>query len=173
MRQYSTQIKGLISGEEGVDAPVPILFEEDYGPIDEDDKVKLDDQSSIWHLESYRSMLMSQLSHDDALNSLKIVRLPEVFADPPIFSIKNFLRSQEEDADETTQIMARYEGRTRPMRNKPLLEEYLRESELDPSKTLSFTTNSNLFYNSVKLVEQYLNWHFTKSLNVNMFHLQF
>ena len=54
-----------------------------------------------------------------------------------------------------------------------MLDEYLRECEFDPEKVVCYTTNSNLVYNTVKLVEKYLSWHFTKSQNVNMFHLQF
>ena len=46
------------------------------------------------------------------------------------------------------------------------------ESELDPRKTVCYTTNSTMLFNAVKQVEKYLNWHFTKSKNVNMFHLQ-
>ena len=51
----------------------------------------------------------------------------------------------------------------KPIRRKPLLDEFLVESELDPEKTVCFTTNSNLIYNSVKLVEEHLGWYFTKS----------
>ena len=40
---------------------------------------------------------MSQLSRDDVISSLRIVNLPEVFSDPPVFSIKNFMREEEED----------------------------------------------------------------------------
>ena len=49
----------------------------------------------------------------------------------------------------------------------------MKECELDPIDTVCFTTNSNFFYNAVKLVDGHLNWHFTKSQNVNMFHFQF
>lgn len=98
--------------------------------------------------------------------------MPEVFADPPVFSIKNFIRG-EEDQEEVEAIITKYKGSVRPIRAKPLLDEYMRECELDPIDTVCFTTNSNFFYNAVKLVDGHLNWHFTKSQNVNMFHFQF
>jgi hypothetical protein len=113
------------------------------------------------------------MSREDAMSQLKIVQLPEDFADPPVFSIKNFLRSDEEESDEeVNDILFKFEGTARPQRSKPLLDEYLRECGLDPLKVLCFTTNSNLVYNTVKLVDKYLNWHFTKSQNVNVFHVQ-
>ena len=57
---------------------------------------------------------MSQLSRDEVISSLKIVKLPEVFSDPPVFSIKNFIRDVEEDEDEIKRIKDRYEGSIRP-----------------------------------------------------------
>ena len=57
---------------------------------------------------------MSQLSRDEVISSLKIVKLPEVFSDPPVFSIKNFIRDFEDDADEIKRIKDRYEGSIRP-----------------------------------------------------------
>ena len=172
MKQYSSQIKGLIKGDEEEPQMHDYLDRDAYTPIDEDAKVKLSDQSSIWHLESYRSLLMSQLSREDVISSLRIVRLPEVFSDPPVFSIVNFIRDQEEEAEQVKKIKDRYEGTIRPKRTKPLLDDFLRESDLDPQKTVCFTTNSNLVYNSVKLVDKHLDWYFTKSQNVNMFHMQ-
>ena len=58
------------------------------------------------------------------------------------------------------------------MRSKPLLDEFIRESERSVEKTVCYTTNSSMIYNTVKLVDQHLNWYFTKSQNVNMFHMQ-
>ena len=69
-------------------------------------------------------------------------------------------------------ILARHAATCKPMRSKLLLDEFLVEYDLDPTKTVCFTTNSVMIYNTVRLVEQYLNWHFTKSQNVNLFHLQ-
>ena len=39
---------------------------------------------------------MSQLSRDDVMSSLRIVQLPEVFSDPPVFSIANFIRDEDD-----------------------------------------------------------------------------
>ena len=69
---------------------------EAYSPIEESHNIGLSDQSSIWHLESYRSLLMSQLSREDVISALRIVQLPEVFSDPPVFSITNFIRDEDE-----------------------------------------------------------------------------
>ena len=116
---------------------------------------------------------MSQMSREDTMSQLKIVKIPEVLADPPRFNIENFIRSEEEQSnDEVNDILSKFKGTDWPKRSKPLLDEYLRECELDPKKVVCFTTNSNLVYNTVKLVDKYLKWHFTKSQNVNMFHLQ-
>lgn len=124
----------------------------------------LSDQSSIWHLESYRSLLMSQMSREDTKSHLKIVSIPEVFADPPVFSIRNFMRSDEQECrDEVGKILKKYRSTCVPQKKKPLLDEFLRECDLDPLKVVSFTTNSSHVYNSVKLVDHHLNWHFTKS----------
>ena len=62
MKQYSSQIKGLIKRPDDVEETYMEYSEREeevYSPIDEDQKIRLDDQSSIWHLESYRSLLMS------------------------------------------------------------------------------------------------------------------
>lgn len=65
------------------------------------------------------------------------MQLPEVFADPPVFSIASYQRKLEEEDDGegekvVAKILERYEGTVRPHRTKPLLDEYLRECELDP-----------------------------------------
>ena len=99
------------------------------------------------------------------------MKLPEVFSDPPVFAILNFLRDSVDDEPEVKKVMEKYLGTERPQRKKHLLDEYLIECEQDPAKTVCFTTNSNLVYKTVKLVEDHLGWHFTKSQNVNLFHL--
>ena len=68
--------------------------------------------------------------------------------------------------------MAQHRDTSKPMRTKPLLEDFLRECDLTPERTVCFTTNSSMIYNTVKMVEHHLNWHFTKSQNINLFHLQ-
>ena len=85
MGQYSSQIKDILKGDEV--SEIIELSRQAYTPIEEDEKFRLSDQSSIWHLESYRSLLMSQLSREDVISGLRIVQLPEVYADPPVFSI--------------------------------------------------------------------------------------
>lgn len=40
---------------------------------------------------------MSQMSREDTKSQLKIVSIPEVFADPPVFSIRNFMRDEDQD----------------------------------------------------------------------------
>ena len=57
---------------------------------------------------------MSQLSREEVISSLRIVKLPEVFSDPPVFSIVNFIRDIEEDAEEIKKIKDMYEGTIRP-----------------------------------------------------------
>ena len=115
-------------------------------------KATLSDQSSIWHLESYRSLLISQMSREDLVSGLRICSLPEVFADPSVFSIVNYIRSPDE-ADEVKEIMNLHNSTQKPMRKKPLLDEFLRESERNPENTVCFTTNSNMIYNAVKLID--------------------
>ena len=48
------------------------------------------------------------------ISSLRIVKLPEDFSDPPVFSIKNFIRDVEEDEELIRRIKDKYEGTTRP-----------------------------------------------------------
>ena len=43
-----------------------------------------------------------------------------------------------------------------------LLEKILLESSYDPSKVVSFTTNSNMVYDLYKKIDPVLNWYFTK-----------
>lgn len=117
---------------------------------------------------------MSRLSRDDVISGLKMISIPEVFADPPVFSIKNFLRSDDDPTDqaEVAVILEKYNGTFKPMRTKTLLTEFLEECELDTERTLCFTTNSQMIYGCYKLLEKHLSWYFSKSLNVNLFHLQ-
>jgi len=51
---------------------------------------------------------MSQMSREDAMSQLKIVQSQEVFADPPVFSIKNFVRSEEESSEEVNDILNKF-----------------------------------------------------------------
>ena len=79
MQQYSSQIKGLIKGPPvAVTENQQMYFDDNaYSHIDQKDHklpIKLTDRSSIWHLESYRSLLMSQLSRDELISSLKLVQ---------------------------------------------------------------------------------------------------
>lgn len=89
MKDYSAQIKGIFEGDE--DPP-----EEDTNFRFDASGDELSEVSSIWHLESYRSRLMSRLSRDDVISSMRVVSVPEVFADPPVFSINNFLLSADD-----------------------------------------------------------------------------
>ena len=86
MKDYSAQIQGIFEGAE--DPPSEHLEFAEGG--------KLSEASSIWHLESYRSRLMSRLSRDDVISGLRVVTIPEVFADPPVFSLSNFLRDPDD-----------------------------------------------------------------------------
>ena len=126
MKDYSAQIKGIIEGDE--DPP-----EDDQNFIYASGE-KLSEASSIWHLESYRSRLMSRLSREDVISGLKVVSIPEVFADPPVFSIVNYIRSNDDanDLAEVETMMKKYNGTFKPMRTKSLLTEFMEECELDP-----------------------------------------
>ena len=68
-------ISGIIGKEDD-------YLRRDYMREGREGKATLSDQSSIWHLESYRSLLISQMSREDLVSGLKICSLPEVFADP-------------------------------------------------------------------------------------------
>ena len=113
---------------------------------------------------------MSQLSREEVMSQLQVAMEPEVFADPPIFELEAYLRSDPESG-EVQDILQKHRDSMVPRRTKMLLDDLLRRSELDPSKVVSFTTNSNMVYGLFKKVEPVLNWYFTKVQNVNMFHV--
>ena len=76
---------------------------------------------------------MSQLSREEVIGALKIVQQPEVFSDPPAFIIENFIRqSSKKDTAEVKKVMVKFEGTNRPLRTKALLDDFLRDSDLDP-----------------------------------------
>lgn len=104
MKDYSAQIKGIIEGDED-----PQEDDDDFIFPRKGSEANLSDASSIWHLESIRSHLMSRLSREDVMSGLRIVNIPEVYSDPPVFSIRNYLRDPIEDRDEIEALLKRYE----------------------------------------------------------------
>ena len=132
------------------------------------------DQSSVMHLESYRSYLISRMSRDDMISQLKVVHAPEIYSDPPEFDLKEYEIRPNEDLprkmEEKLEIWKKHKDMY--MRRKTVLDEYLEEAELDEKRTVCFTTNSKVVYSLYKQVEHLMDWHFTKAQNVTMFHLQ-
>ena len=103
MKDYSAQIKGIIEGDEDPEEDNDFVFPR------KGSEANLSDASSIWHLESIRSHLMSRLSREDVMSGLRLVNIPEVYSDPPVFSIRNYVRDPIEDRDEIDAMLKRYE----------------------------------------------------------------
>ena len=128
------------------------------------------DVGSVVHLESYRGYLMSQLSRQEVIDQLLVAMDPDIFSDPPEFQLESYLRDEQDKAI-IEEILTKHEGSCVPRKKKMLLEKVLLESNFDPTKMVSFTTNSNMVYDLYKKIDPTINWYFTKVQNISMFHI--
>ena len=90
------------------------------------------DIGSVVHLESYRGYLMSQLSKQEVMDQLLVAMDPEIYSDPPEFSLEEHLRDDRDKAI-VEDILKKHEGSKIPRKKKMLLERVLLESSYDPN----------------------------------------